>query len=73
MAFNVGDRVRFKRGVEAGIKYQGVIGTVIGCPRTGRTDERIDVQFEDELIPSIGAGIFELAESEGAPARTGSP
>jgi hypothetical protein len=37
------------------------------------TDERIDVQFADDKIADISAGVFELAEPEGAPVRTGSP
>jgi hypothetical protein len=73
MAFKVGDRVRFKQGVSAGANYRGLIGTITGTPRTGMTDERIDVQFGDDKIANISAGVFELAEPEGAPARTGSP
>ena len=37
------------------------------------TDERIDVQFAEDKIADISAGIFELAEPEGALVRTGSP
>jgi hypothetical protein len=73
MAFKVGDRVRFKQGVSAGANYRGMIGTITGTPRTGMTDERIDVQFGDDKIADISAQVFELAEPEGAPARTGSP
>jgi hypothetical protein len=73
MAFRVGDRVRFKQGVSAGANYRGLIGTITGTPRTGMTDERIDVQFGDDKIADISARVFELAEPEGAPARTGGP
>ena len=73
MAFKVGDRVRFKQGVSAGANYRGLIGTITGTPVTGMTDERIDVQFGDDKIADISAQVFEPAEPEGAPARTGSP
>ena len=73
MAFQLGDRVRFKQGVSAGANYRGLIGIITGTPVTGMTDERIDVQFGDDKIADISAQVFELAEPEGAPARTGSP
>jgi hypothetical protein len=46
MSFRVGDRVRFKR-VFRWCELQRFDRTITGTPRTGMTDERIDVPFGD--------------------------
>jgi hypothetical protein len=62
VAFQIGDRVRYKPEVMTGATRLGLIGTVTSVMVISSNEIRIDVRWDDERCdPGIMAALFEPA------------